>query len=97
MKNLAIMSTSHAQLNSIAQQLGDDLKGVNLRTLYGISGESWGHVIVSCAAQTAQDIDERQLYTMIRAARDKTYIVGTPSLFQNHPLLREMQDVVNPG
>lgn len=97
MKNMAIMSTSHAQLNSIAQQLGDDLKGVNLRTPYGISGEIWGHVIVSCAAQTAQDIDVRQLYTMIRAARDKTYIVGTPSLFQNHPLLREMQVVVNPG
>ena len=63
-----------------------------MRTPYGISGEIWGHVIVSCAAQTAEDIDVKELYTMIRASREKTYIVGDSALFRNHPLLREMQD-----
>ncbi|MDA7618222.1 hypothetical protein N8703_02865 [Verrucomicrobia bacterium] len=91
MKNLAIMSTSHAQLDAIAQQLGDVLKGVNLRTPYGISGESWGHVIVSCAAQTAQDIDVRELYTMIRASHEKTYIFANSQILQNHPLFRNIQ------
>ena len=53
-----------------------------MRTPYGISGEIWGHVIVSCAAQTAEDIDVKELYTMIRASREKPILWGIQHSFE---------------
>lgn len=89
-KNLAVMSTNTAQLGLIAKQFGDELKGGALRTPYGICGESWGHVVVSCSTQSAGEISPSELYTMIRASHDKTYIFGTAAFFKNHPLLRNL-------
>ena len=88
-KNLAILSTNTAQLGLIAKQFGDELKGTALRTPYGICGESWGHVVVSCSKQSAGGISPSELYTMIRASHDKIYIFGTKEFFKNHPLLRK--------
>jgi hypothetical protein len=89
-KNLAIMSTNLVQLGYIAERFAKGLKGVSLRTPYGISGESWGHVVVSCSTQSASEISPNELYTMIRASHGKTYIFGTKEFFKNHPLLREL-------
>lgn len=88
-KNLAIMSANRVQLDFIAEQLDDELEGVALRTPYGIRGESWGHVVVSCSTQPAKEISPTELYTMIRASHDKAYIFGAADFFQNHPLLRD--------
>ncbi len=89
-KNLAIMSTNLAQLIFITERLDKEMKGVALRTPYGISGESWGHVVVSCSTQSASEISPSELYTMIRASHGKTYIFGNRKFFKNHPLLREL-------
>ncbi|MCP4611714.1 MAG: hypothetical protein GY845_23640 [Planctomycetes bacterium] len=90
-KNLAIMSTSPDQLTLIDQKYGAELVGIALRTPYGIRGESWGNIIVSCATQSVRGIDAREFYTMIRAARTRIFIIGAPSILQHHPLLRNMQ------
>ena len=91
-KNLAIMSVLHSQLNMIAQQYETELRGIALRTPYGIRGESWGNVIISCATQSAREIDTREIYTMIRAARSRVIIIGASCVLQNHPLLRNIQN-----
>jgi len=91
-KNLAIMSVLHSQLSMIAQQYETELKGIALRTPYGIRGESWGNVIISCAVQSAREIDTREIYTMIRASRTRVFIIGASSVLQNHPLLRNIQN-----
>jgi hypothetical protein len=88
-KNLAVLSTNTAQLILISKRFGDELKGVALGSPYGISGESWGHVVVSCSTQSATGISPSELYTMIRASHDKSYIFGTKTFFKNHPLLRK--------
>ena len=60
-----------------------------MRTPYGISGEIWGHVIVSCAAQTAEDIDVKELYTMIRASRENLYCGGFSTLSKSPAFARD--------
>lgn len=90
-KNLAVMSASPKQLAMIAQQYESDLRGIALRTPYGIRGESWGNVIITCATQTVQKIDVRELYTMIRASRTRVFIVAAPNVIHYHPLFRNMQ------
>jgi hypothetical protein len=87
-KNLAILSASHDQLALVAQSLGDELIGVALRTPYGIRGESWGNVIITCAVGSSQALDTRELYTMLRSSITRAFIVGSPSILENHPLLR---------
>ena len=91
-KNLAIMSVLHSQLSMIAQQYETELKGIALRTPYGIRGESWGNVIISCATQSVREIETREIYTMIRAARSRVIIIGASCVLQNHPLLRNIQN-----
>ena len=82
------MSTNKFQLNKICESLEDKHMGISLRTPYGISGESWGHVIVACTTNTPNNISPYELYTMIRSSSDKTYIFGTNDFFDNHPLVR---------
>lgn len=89
-KNLAIMSTSVSQLNMLAENYGDELKGIALRTPYGIRGESWGNIIISCVTQNPQEIDVRELYTMIRAAKTRVIIIGERGVVDYHPLLRNI-------
>jgi hypothetical protein len=84
------VSTNKAQLDLIDKKFNGDIGGVALRTPYGITGESWGHVIVSCSTQSTGRISPSELYTMIRASHGKVYIFGTALFFQNHPLLREI-------
>jgi hypothetical protein len=90
-KNLAIMSASPNQLAMLDKRYGTELEGIDLRTPYGVRGESWGHIIVSCATKSAQEIDTREFYTMIRASRTRVYIIGASSVLEHHPLLRKMQ------
>jgi len=91
-KNLAIMSVSLNQLSLIVQQYETELRGIALRTPYGIRGESWGNVIISCATQSARDIDTREIYTMIRASRSRVILIGASTVLKNHPLLRNIQN-----
>jgi hypothetical protein len=70
--------------------------GDGIRILKRITGGSWGHVIASCATSSVQDIDIRELYTIIRISRDHVYIFGASSLFKNHALTREMDVDKNP-
>lgn len=89
-RNVAIMSASPKQLALIADRHGNKLSGIALRTPYGIRGETWGHVIISCASQTAGDVDARELYTMIRAGITRVYIIAESNVLKNHPFLRAM-------
>lgn len=89
-KNIAIMSSSKEQLEMIIKKYEKDLLGVSFRTPYGIRGENWGNIIVSCVSNSPQDIDVRELYTMIRASITRAIIIGQPNILKYHPLLRNM-------
>ena len=89
-KDIAIMSTSQKQLTMIAEECSGELSGVSLRTPYGIKGECWDYVIITCATKNAFSIQSRELYTMLRASRFEVYLICDSNLLNNHPFIRNM-------